>query len=111
MAMLPWWVGVALALVSYVILHQLAAAPAVVAVKPGQIAELRTRTMGAGLASPGQFFLPFLCILGAIGSFIRRKKRAALVSGGTLGVPQRSRSLCEKTGSLARTFHESAGRP
>jgi restriction system protein len=52
-AMLPWWVGVALALVGYVVLHQLAAAPAVVAVKPGQIADVMTRMMG--LATAGQF--------------------------------------------------------
>jgi restriction system protein len=82
-AILPWWVGVALALVSYVILHQLAAAQIMGSVKPGQIADVMTRTMVAGLATAGQYFVPFLCILGAIGSFIRRKKRASLVSGVT----------------------------
>ncbi|MDF2465640.1 MAG: restriction endonuclease [Ramlibacter sp.] len=81
--MLPWWVGVALALVSYVILQQLAAAPAVVAGKSGQMAEVMTRSIMSGFASVGQFIVPIFCILGAIGSFIRRKKRAALVSGVT----------------------------
>jgi restriction system protein len=83
-AMLPWWVGVALALVSYVVLHQLAAAQVVGAVKPGQMANVMTRTMVLSLATAGQYFVPFLCILGAIVSFARRKKRAALVSGVTL---------------------------
>lgn len=83
-AMLPWWVGVVLALVSYVLLHQLAAAPAVVAVKPGQMADAITRSMMSGFASVGQFIVPILCIFGAVGSFIRRQKRAALVSGVTV---------------------------
>jgi restriction system protein len=82
--MLPWWVGVTLAFVSYVLLHQLAAAQVVGAVKPGQIADVMARTMVLGLATAGQYVLPLICILGAALSFIRRKRRAALVSGVTL---------------------------
>lgn len=34
--MLPWWVGVALALLSYLLLHPLAASPLTVPAQPGQ---------------------------------------------------------------------------
>ena len=58
-AMLPWWVGVSLALVSYVLLHQLAAAPVVVAMKPGQMADVMTRTMVARPCFGGSIHRPF----------------------------------------------------
>jgi restriction system protein len=78
-AMLPWWVGMALAFVSYLILHQLAAAPKIGALQPGQMADVVTRSMVAGLASVGQFVIPLFCLLGALGSFFRRRKREVLV--------------------------------
>jgi restriction system protein len=79
-AMLPWWVGVVLALVFYVILHRLAVPPKVVAVQPGQVAGLAQSFIVSGLAGVGQFIIPLLCLLGALGSFVNRRKRAALVS-------------------------------
>jgi restriction system protein len=78
-AMLPWWSGVALAFVSYVILHQLAATPKIGAVQPNQIADAVGRSMVAGLAAVGQFVLPLICLLGALLSFLRRRKRESLV--------------------------------
>ena len=79
-AMLPWWVGVALALVSYVLLHQLSKPGPVVAFKPGQIAGLVSSTAITGMAYAGQFIVPVVCLFGALGSFIGRQKRQSLVA-------------------------------
>ena len=78
-AMLPWWGGVALAIVSYLFLHQFATMPKVVAVQPGQMADLVTRSMVAAFAYPAQYIAPFICLLGAFVSFMRRRKRQNLV--------------------------------
>jgi restriction system protein len=77
-AMMPWWLGVALALVSYVVLHSLAAPPKVAAVQPNQISGLIVHSFTAGLAMIGQFIVPILCLVGALGSFLKRKQRQAL---------------------------------
>lgn len=82
-AMLPWGVGVALAFVSYLALHQLAVTPKVVAVQPGQMADFVGPSGIAALAYAGQFVVPILCLLGAIVSFLRRRKREALASSVT----------------------------
>ena len=79
-AMPPWWVGVALALVSYVFLHQLSKPGPVVAVKPGQITGLIFSTAITGMAYAGQFIVPVVCLFGALGSFIGRRKRQSLVA-------------------------------
>jgi restriction system protein len=57
-AMLPWWVGVALALVSYVILHQFAVARAVVAIKPGQMVDVMTPRDHVCLCLGGSIIVP-----------------------------------------------------
>jgi restriction system protein len=80
-AMLPWWAGVWLALISYLVLHRFAVTPNPVAVQPGQMGDFVGRTLVATFALFGQYLLPFLCLLGAVASFIRRRKREALVDG------------------------------
>ena len=40
-AMLPWWVCVALALVSYLLLHSVASRQVVANAQPGQVGEMR----------------------------------------------------------------------
>lgn len=82
-AMLPWWAGVGLAVLSYVVLHRLAAPPTVAALQPGQVGGLMLRSMVAGLAMAGQFIVPVLCLFGALGSFLRRNHREALVRRAT----------------------------
>lgn len=79
-AMLPWWVGVALAVISYVLLHQLSKPGPVVAVKPDQITSVIFSTAVSSMAYAGQFIVPVVCLLGALGSFIGRKKRQSLAS-------------------------------
>jgi restriction system protein len=82
-AMLPWWAGVALAIISYLVLHQLAVPPKITAVQPGQLGGMVTGMMFAGIASVAQYFLPLLCLFGALGSFLRRRKREGLVNDVT----------------------------
>lgn len=79
-ALLPWWACVALALISYLVLHQLAAPPKVGAVQPGQMADLVSRTMLSAFAMAGQFLVPFFCLIAAVISFLGRRKRQGLVA-------------------------------
>ena len=77
-ALLPWWAGVALALVGYLVLHRLAGMPQGT-MQAGHSSEFIQRGVITAFASIGQFVVPFICLLGAILSFMRRRKRMALV--------------------------------
>ena len=79
-AVLPWWVGVALAAVSYLVLHRLTTLPLATAVHPGQIGAFAIRAMGATLANIGQYVLPLICLGGAGVSAWRRHRRQSLVT-------------------------------
>lgn len=76
-AILPWWAGVALALLSYLLLHQVAAGPLVAT---AQVGTMLTQGLWKGLASAGQYILPILCLAAAGMSAWRRKVRQALVT-------------------------------
>lgn len=78
--LMPWWIGVVLAVVSYVLLHQLSKPGPVVAVKPDQITSLVFSTAVTSMAYAGQFIVPVICLFGALGSFIGRKKRQSLAT-------------------------------
>jgi restriction system protein len=77
-SLLPWWVGVGLAVASYVILHRMAMTPPPSTLQPGHLGAAVTGMMVAALANAGQYLLPLLCSLGAAISFYRRKKREKL---------------------------------
>lgn len=77
-AMLPWWVGVALALVSYVFLHQLAKPTPLQGLQPGQMAGVVVGSVITGLAFVGQFIVPIVCLFGALGSYLARRRRQSL---------------------------------
>lgn len=79
-AMLPWWGGVAVALVSYLVLHQMSAPPKPGALQPGQVADFVGRSMLAMFAFYGQFIVPVLCLFGALASFLKRRKREGLIN-------------------------------
>lgn len=79
-ALMPWWVGVAIAAVGYLVLHRMATPPQVTALQPGQIAGLMAQTMITGLAYAGQFIVPFVGLVGAVMSFVQRRQRSALVT-------------------------------
>ena len=79
-AMLPWWAGVAIAVVAYVVLHRLAIPTPTAGLSPTQLQGLIFRSVGTGLANVGQYVLPIICLGGAAVSFWRRKQRATLVA-------------------------------
>ena len=77
-ALLPWWAGIALALVGYLVLHRFAGMPQGT-MQAGHSSDFITRGVITMFAFVGQFAVPFICLLGALLSFIRRRKRIALV--------------------------------
>jgi restriction system protein len=79
-AMLPWWAGVALALLSYLLLHQIAAQPLTAPAQSGQVSAMVTQGLWKGLASAGQYILPIICLAAAGMSAWRRKVRESLVT-------------------------------
>lgn len=79
-SMLPWWGGVALALASYIFLHQLAQPPSVKGLQAGQMGGFAASSLISALAMIGQFLIPIICLFGALGSFLARRRREQLVS-------------------------------
>lgn len=79
-ALLPWWVGVGLAVLSYAVLHALSAPGAAPVAQPGQIGQFAVQMLGRQLAYYGQFILPILCLAGAAISAWRRSERRALMA-------------------------------
>ena len=79
-SLLPWWAGVAIAVVCYVVLHRMAAPVQVTVVQPGQITGLAVQSMITGVATVGQYVVPLIGLVGAGMSFVRRKQRTALVT-------------------------------
>ncbi len=79
-SMLPWWAGVIVAIVIYVVLHRLASPVAATAMQTSQLGDFVVRSMVAGLASAAQYVLPVICLGGAGVSFWRRRQRQALVA-------------------------------
>lgn len=77
-AMLPWWAGLCLAVLFYLWLHQLAAAPAPAASGAGQVGSAAVATMKQMAASIGQYLLPGLCLAGSALSAWRRRERRRL---------------------------------
>lgn len=73
-SMLPWWLGVALAPVSYFLMHAWAVRIAADMTTRPQV----TSSLYYALASAGQFLLPFVCLVGAAVSAWRRHRRKEL---------------------------------
>ena len=82
LALLPWWLCVALAVVSYFLLHRLAV-PVQVAEIRGQagavVGEMMQKAVIHGLATAGQYLVPMLCLAAAALSAWRRKRRQSLL--------------------------------
>lgn len=79
-ARMPWWIGVALALASYLLLHSVASRSVVASADPGRMGQVITQTLGKALADVGQYILPILCLGGAGMSAWRRRVRQDLVT-------------------------------
>ncbi len=76
---LPWWVGVLLAGLAYVVLNHVANQPMPTAAQPAQVGDMVTQTLWRSLASVGQYALPILCLAGSVMSAWRRHERKQLV--------------------------------
>lgn len=80
-ALLPWWVGVALAVLSYIVLHAMAGPAKVVLGQPLGVANLMFGSLRGALALIGQYVVPMICLAGAALSAFRRRHREQLVNG------------------------------
>ncbi len=72
--MLPWWGGVLLALLSYLLLHGVALQP----LTPSS-GSLPAQAIWKALATAGQYVLPVICLAGAGISAWRRSQRTKLI--------------------------------
>lgn len=79
-ALLPWWLGVLLAGLSYWLLHRVATEPQSLAALPGQMGSFAVQTAAKTVASFAQYGVPLLCLGGAGLSAWRRRQRRSLVA-------------------------------
>ncbi|TAM10106.1 MAG: hypothetical protein EPN72_00315 [Nevskiaceae bacterium] len=79
-ATLPWWAGVTLAVVAYVVLHRYAVADVATNAVPAQIGQMVIRHLTKVVATWGQYLVPLLLLAGAAASAIGRRKRQGLVA-------------------------------
>ncbi len=75
---LPWWVGVALAIVAYVWLHSVATSEVTAVAQSGRMGDIVGQTLFKTLVSVGQYLLPLVLLVGAAISAFGRLKRRAL---------------------------------
>lgn len=80
-ALVPWWIGLIIGVVSYFVLHGLAASPVVVVTTTEGIGGTLYGVFVRTLAQVGQYVVPLLCLIGAGASALGRKKRADLLDG------------------------------
>lgn len=78
-AMLPWWAGAAMATMSYLLLHRIAAQP-VTATQPAQFSEMMAQSAWRTAALFGQYLLPIIFLAGAGVSAWKRRQRESLVA-------------------------------
>lgn len=95
MAMLPWWAGVALAIVLYLIVHHIASQPA-------QIGAVMSQAIWKGAANIGQYALPLICLAGAAVSAWRRRHRQKLVANVVQSAAADALDGKSRTGRFAR---------
>lgn len=82
-ARMPWWVGVLLAVASYVGLSRVAASSPNVVGGMERLSSIVTHSMWIGLASVGQYLVPFVCLVGAAMSWFRRRRARQLYVDAT----------------------------
>lgn len=77
---LPWWAGMALALLAYLVLHLIAIKDIPLVATPGQIGASAGAQLGKALAGLGQYLLPFLLLVGVGVSLWGRIRREKLLT-------------------------------
>lgn len=75
---LPWWIGVLLALISYILLHAIASRPVMAATNIAQMGDAAVKGLMTALATFGQYILPFAFGIGAIISGVNSIKQKKL---------------------------------
>ena len=78
-AAMPWWVCISLAVVSYFVLHALAAPDVSKPANVAQLGEMAGRMIWKTAAAIGQFAIPMICLMAAVISTYRQLNRKALV--------------------------------
>lgn len=87
-ALAPWWVGVALALMGYLVLHALAQRPISqppLGSRPVDYANSMWANVFTGLATFGQYAVPILSLAGAAISALKRRQRRGLLGAAQRG--------------------------
>lgn len=79
-ALLPWWACLVMAGASFLLFRALSAPPKISAANASQLSHLMVGTMVSGLATAGQYAAPMVCLLAAVVSFARRRKREGLAA-------------------------------
>ncbi len=75
---MPWWVAMALAVISYVTLHSYAGQPTNFSSTSAiQISSYMMPAILKGLATAGQFIMPILFCAAALMSWVRQRKHAS----------------------------------
>ena len=77
-AKFPWWVGVVLAIVAYLVLHRLAAVEIAAPADLKGITDSIGKQLLKTFAMFGQYILPVACLVGSLVSVLARRKRDAL---------------------------------
>jgi restriction system protein len=69
-SLMPWWLGMALAVILYVVLHAVASSPIPAVTQPGSAGNVAAGAVLRGLANAGQYALPIVCLgrRGSLGS-------------------------------------------
>lgn len=78
-ALFPWWVGVALALVTFFALHYFAAQPITNVPTAAKLGANLTHGLFHAFAVVGQYLVPLICMLGAGLSVWKQNQRTALL--------------------------------
>lgn len=73
-ALLPWWAGAGLALISYWLLHSVATRPLPTGQSAQQIGQIATTAIWQGLATGGQYLLPMIGFFNAAVSAVQNIK-------------------------------------
>lgn len=80
-AMLPWWVAAGLAIVAYIVLHNIAVMEIEVATNPAQVGAALGHQLWKTMATFFQYIVPAVLAVGAAASAISRHRRRALLEG------------------------------
>ena len=75
--MLPWWIGVALALGAYLVFHSIATADIETATMPAQVGLSNLGNPWQAFAGYLQYLLPIALLIGALASAIEDERRGA----------------------------------